>query len=41
MMWTMTPWSYEQHKANAAEKERRARQIQQGQRTQNGSRTAR
>jgi hypothetical protein len=31
MMWNMNPWSFEQHKANAAEKERRAREHKQGQ----------
>jgi len=29
MMWNMNPWSFDQHKANAAEKERRARENQQ------------
>jgi len=31
MMLNVNPWSFDQHKANAAEKERRARQNQQGQ----------
>jgi hypothetical protein len=41
MMWNMNPWSFDQHKANAAEQERRARQHQQGQDARKGTRPSR
>jgi hypothetical protein len=41
MMWNMNPWSFEQHKANAAEQERRAREHKQGQDARQGTRSTR
>jgi hypothetical protein len=41
MMWNMNPWSFDQHKAKAAEQERLARKHQQGQDARKGTRPSR
>jgi hypothetical protein len=41
MMWNMNPWTFDQHKAYAAEQERRARKQHQGQDARKGTRTPR
>lgn len=40
-MWNMNPWTFDQHKAKAAEQERLARKHQQGQDARKGLRPSR
>lgn len=40
-MWNMNPWTFDQHKAKAAEQERLARKHQQGQDARKGPRPSR